>query len=218
MRRTYLFTPLLAMLFISHAQASTSSFFRFTETQAIQYELLNSKYLTPDFNIPGNTPIPAALTLQESPAHPPATPVQKTIESSLHSYANATNLLIEEGMSHIGVRYRYGSDSPENGLDCSGLVLYVFRTAIGLDLPRTARSMAKMGTTVSRNNLKPGDLVFFNTMRRAFSHVGIYVGDGQFLHAPAKGGKVRIDSFSSYWTKRFNGARRIIGTETFPDL
>ncbi|MBN8440365.1 NlpC/P60 family protein [Thauera sp. UPWRP] len=126
-------------------------------------------------------------------------------------YTQAAGELVDEAMGYLGIRYRFGGTSPETGLDCSGLVMNVFRNAIGLDLPRTASEMARMGDNIGRQELKPGDLVFFNTMRRAFSHVGIYLGDGQFVHAPSSGGKVRVESMAnSYWAQRFNGARRLI--------
>ncbi|WP_438839697.1 C40 family peptidase [Aromatoleum toluclasticum] len=140
-------------------------------------------------------------------------PADQTAEaaSSFGRYGTAAQELINQGMDYLGIRYRFGGNSPETGLDCSGLVQNVFRNALGLDLPRTARDMAKVGDKVGKQDLKPGDLVFFNTMRKAFSHVGIYVGDGRFLHAPASGGEVRIDEMSqSYWAKRFNGARRMV--------
>lgn len=132
-------------------------------------------------------------------------------------YGTQVQGLINQGMEYLGIRYRFGGSSPETGLDCSGLVQNVFRNALGLDLPRAARDMARLGDKVGINDLKPGDLVFFNTMRRAFSHVGIYLGDGRFLHAPARGGEVRIEEMDkSYWVKRFNGARRLVQETTGP--
>lgn len=134
---------------------------------------------------------------------------------ALQRYTLAAEELVDQAMSYLGIRYRFGGTSPETGLDCSGLVLNVFRNAIGLDLPRTASEMARMGETIKRQELKPGDLVFFNTMRRAFSHVGIYLGDGQFVHAPSSGGKVRVENISSsYWAGRFNGARRLVDDDS----
>ncbi|SIQ22233.1 Cell wall-associated hydrolase, NlpC family [Aromatoleum tolulyticum] len=131
--------------------------------------------------------------------------------SSFDRYGTAAQDLINQGMEYLGIRYRFGGNSPETGLDCSGLVQNVFRNALGLNLPRAARDMARVGEKVGVRDLKPGDLVFFNTMRKAFSHVGIYVGDGRFLHAPSSGGEVRIDEMNqSYWAKRFNGARRMV--------
>ncbi|WP_246265528.1 C40 family peptidase [Aromatoleum diolicum] len=130
---------------------------------------------------------------------------------SLERAGTTAQGLINQGMEYLGIRYRFGGNSPETGLDCSGLVQNVFRNALGLNLPRTARDMARLGDKVGMQDLKPGDLVFFNTMRRAFSHVGIYMGDGRFLHAPARGGEVRIEEMDkSYWAKRFNGARRLV--------
>jgi cell wall-associated NlpC family hydrolase len=99
----------------------------------------------------------------------------------------------------------------EQGFDCSGFTRYVFEHSLGLVLPRRADEQAQQAglAQVLRDELKPGDLVFFNTMRRAFSHVGIYVGDGKFIHAPRSGGEVRIEDMrQAYWSKRFNGARR----------
>lgn len=133
-------------------------------------------------------------------------------------YTTAAQELVVEGLGYLGIPYRFGGTSPETGLDCSGLVQQVFRNALGLDMPRTAAEMAKVGDRITKDDLKPGDLVFFNTMRRTFSHVGIYLGDNQFLHAPSTGGKVRVDDMTdSYWLRRFTGARRV-GTDSVPGL
>ncbi|MDX9885246.1 C40 family peptidase [Thauera sp.] len=137
--------------------------------------------------------------------------VQAAQKSVIGEYTAVAEQLVDEALSYLGIRYRFGGTSPETGLDCSGLVLNVFRNAVGLDLPRTAREMANVGDKIGRQELKPGDLVFFNTMRRTFSHVGIYLGDGKFVHAPSSGGKVRVESISTrYWAQRFNGARRLV--------
>jgi cell wall-associated NlpC family hydrolase len=119
--------------------------------------------------------------------------------------------LFDKSFSLLGIRYVHGGDSlSDGGFDCSGLVKKVFGDALGLNLPRTAAEMAKLGNSVNKEELKPGDLVFFNTMRRAFSHVGIYLGENRFLHAPSTGGVVRVESMdTSYWSKRFNGGRRL---------
>jgi len=117
---------------------------------------------------------------------------------------------IDQAMDLLGIRYRHGGSSPEAGFDCSGFVSHVFREGLGLILPRSSKEMSKSGEEISRDELRPGDLVFFNTMRHAFSHVGIYLGDDQFVHAPRTGGRVRIEDLrDGYWMKRFNGARRI---------
>jgi cell wall-associated NlpC family hydrolase len=113
-------------------------------------------------------------------------------------------------MALIGIKYRYGGNSPENGLDCSGLVRYVFKEAWGANLPRTSEEISHVGQHVESRDLQPGDLVFYNTLRHAFSHVGIYLGDNKFIHSPAAGGAIRIEDMDlAYWKKRFNGARRI---------
>jgi len=112
----------------------------------------------------------------------------------------------------IGVDYRYGGTSPETGLDCSGLVRYVFQQVTGVTLPRTAKEMSRVGDQVAQDELKPGDLVFFNTRRFAFSHVGIYLGDNRFIHAPSRGREVEVATLDkSFWQKRFSGARRLVG-------
>lgn len=113
-------------------------------------------------------------------------------------------------MELLGVRYRFGGNDPATGLDCSGLVTYAVRQSLGLKLPRRAAEMAKEGKSIKRNELQVGDLVFFNTLGRSFSHVGIYVGDNQFVHAPSSGGVVRVENMDvTYWAKRYNGARRL---------
>ena len=112
----------------------------------------------------------------------------------------------------LGVNYKFGGNTPESGLDCSGLVRYVFQQVTGVDLPRTAKAMSGVGASVPIADLKPGDLVFFNTRRFAFSHVGIYLGDNQFIHAPRTGREVEVTTLDKrYWQTRFNGARRLVG-------
>jgi cell wall-associated NlpC family hydrolase len=112
----------------------------------------------------------------------------------------------------IGVDYRFGGETPDRGLDCSGLIRYVFQQVTGTTLPRTSREMSRLGDKVSMAELQPGDLVFFNTRRFAFSHVGLYLGDNRFIHAPSTGGEVEIATLSQgYWKKRFDGARRLVG-------
>lgn len=131
------------------------------------------------------------------------------------SHERATEALIDHGMGYLGIRYRRGGTSPETGLDCSGLVQNVFRHSLGLQLPRTAADMARLGEKVNKNELLPGDLVFFKTSRRAFSHVGIYVGEGRFLHSPSSGGVVRVESMGKkYWQTRYNGARRLLASNS----
>ena len=126
------------------------------------------------------------------------------------SFVDRTSRMAIEALSLIGIHYKRGGNNPEHGLDCSGLVRYVFKESNGKELPRTSAEISKVGERVEKEDLQPGDLVFFKTLKHAFSHVGIYLGDNKFVHAPAAGGKVRIESMDlQYWKKRFNGARRI---------
>jgi cell wall-associated NlpC family hydrolase len=119
--------------------------------------------------------------------------------------------MVLSAMDFLGVPYRRGGNSAESGFDCSGFTRHIFEQSLGLVLPRRADQQARTAGlfAVQRDELKPGDLVFFNTLRRTFSHVGIYVGEGKFIHAPKPGGEVRIESMGDgYWSKRFTGARR----------
>ena len=114
-------------------------------------------------------------------------------------------------MAFLDLPYARGGSSAESGFDCSGFTRHVFKNTLGLLLPRSAEQQAQMGSLVpvAANELKPGDLVFFNTLRKAFSHVGIYVGEGRFVHSPRQGAAVRLDSMQqAYWAQRFDGARR----------
>lgn len=109
-----------------------------------------------------------------------------------------------------GTPYKFGGNSPDTGFDCSGFVRYVFSQAANLTLPHGARAISQLGKSIPVDQLQPGDLVFFNTLKHAFSHVGIYLGDGRFIHAPSSGGGVNIVNMNdAYWSKRFNGARRL---------
>lgn len=130
--------------------------------------------------------------------------------SKFKEFTNRASEVALQSMSMLGIRYKMGGNSPETGLDCSGLVRHVFQQAWGTVLPRTAEEISRVGEQVDRQELRPGDLVFFNTLRRTFSHVGIYLGDNKFIHSPSAGGQVRIESMDlAYWKNRFNGARRI---------
>lgn len=123
--------------------------------------------------------------------------------------ANASDAAIL-ALSLIGTRYAAGGDSPESGFDCSGLVAYVYDRAAQLRLPRSTFDLARVGIPVAPGQLQAGDLVFYNTQRRPFSHVGIYLGGSRFVHAPSTGGAVRIEEMDiRYWTQRFDGARRL---------
>lgn len=118
--------------------------------------------------------------------------------------------LLFRAVSLIGTRYRHGGNSPDTGFDCSGFVRYLFRDVLGRDLPRSANEIWQLGQQVERNTLQAGDLVFYNTLRRPFSHVGVFLGDHKFIHAPSFGGVVRSESMNErYWQQRWNGAKRI---------
>ncbi|MCX7206442.1 MAG: NlpC/P60 family protein [Proteobacteria bacterium] len=131
-------------------------------------------------------------------------------------YAPAQDMLLQ-AMSLIGVKYKWGGATPEAGLDCSGFVRYVFQNSMNIALPHNALGMAQSGASINKEELKPGDLVFFNTLGRTFSHVGIYMGDNRFIHSPRAGKSVEITNLNqSYWTSRFNGARRYDGTGGAP--
>ena len=126
--------------------------------------------------------------------------------------------LINRAMEVIGVRYRWDAELPQSGLDGSSFVGYVFKDKLGFLLPRKSTQMSRVGKPIGRDELQPGDLVFFNTMRLTFSHVGIYVGDNKFIHSPSKGTTVRVDDLGSmYWDKRFDGARRLDGSDNLND-
>lgn len=142
-----------------------------------------------------------------------AEPVKNSAEQPtfFERYTNAAQDVILHGLKLVGISYRRGGNDADSGLDCSGFVRLVYKDTIGMLLPRSAKEMAQVGEQVDSKDLKPGDLVFFNTMKRAFSHVGIYLGDNYFLHSPKPGAEVRVESMqSSYWIKRYNGARRVI--------
>lgn len=146
-------------------------------------------------------------------AEAPASEAPTTL-SKLQNFTTRASELAMHAMGMIGIRYQYGGTAPENGLDCSGLVRYLFKEVWGTNLPRTSEEISRLGENVETENLQPGDLVFYNTLRRGFSHVGIYLGDNKFIHAPSVGGQVRIESMDvGYWRKRFNGARRISQSE-----
>lgn len=123
--------------------------------------------------------------------------------------------LLLYALSLNGTAYKYGGRSADSGFDCSGFVAHVFRQAAGLVLPHNALAISQNGEQITKTELKPGDLVFFNTLRRAFSHVGIYLGDNRFIHASSSSsGDVMVsDLTEKYWSKRFNGARRLALSE-----
>jgi len=139
----------------------------------------------------------------------PATPKQSFYRKVAGTVSDSTSSLINNAMQLIGVRYRWG-EKVQTGFDASAFVKYVFKDNLGFLFPAKTDEMSKVGLQISRDNLKPGDLVFFNTLQRENSHVGIYVGENKFIHAPARGSGVRVDDMTTvYWDKRFDGARRV---------
>jgi cell wall-associated NlpC family hydrolase len=122
----------------------------------------------------------------------------------------ASNVALQ-ALAHLGTPYRAGGLSPRTGFDCSGLVAYVYREGAGLVLPRNTLDLSLLGEPIERAALRPGDLVFYNTQRREYSHVGIYLGEDRFIHAPSSNGEVRVENLrADYWKRRYSGARRVI--------
>jgi cell wall-associated NlpC family hydrolase len=138
-----------------------------------------------------------------------ATAVPNSIAGKLREQASD---MVVTAMNFLGVKYRRGGNDADAGFDCSGFTRRVFEMSIGRVLPRRVDEQAKAPglVPVKRDELQPGDLVFFNTLKRTFSHVGIYIGDGKFIHSPRPGGEVRVEDMGfAYWKKRFTGARRV---------
>jgi cell wall-associated NlpC family hydrolase len=132
------------------------------------------------------------------------------LQSARNTFGGKASEIVIQAMGLLGVPYIRGGTSEEKGFDCSGFVRHMYEKSVGLVLPRRAEEQAKVTEEIKRSELKPGDLVFFNTLKRTFSHVGIYVGDGKFIHAPRPGKAVRVDDMrEAYWQNRFNGARRV---------
>jgi cell wall-associated NlpC family hydrolase len=122
---------------------------------------------------------------------------------------DARNDLAFYALSLAGTPYHYGGTSPRTGFDCSGFVRYVFRHSLDVHLPRTVKAMSRIGRPIRFSQLRPGDLVFYNTEHRRYSHVGIYLGKRRFVHSPSSGESVKVSNLSGYWAKHYSGARRI---------
>jgi cell wall-associated NlpC family hydrolase len=163
----------------------------------------------------------SGVRAQEAAPPAPDGGVTARAKAAAHSALEGAQGLANQALSLLGVKYKFGGSRPETGLDCSGLVQYVFQQVTGVTLPRTAKEMSQLGDKVALDELAPGDLVFFNTRRFAYSHVGIYLGDNRFIHAPRRGREVEIAEIDrQYWQKRFDGARRLAGSvpELLPSL
>lgn len=141
-----------------------------------------------------------------------AEPAPSHEADSPRSLRDRASDMVITAMNFLGVPYRHGGGSASEGFDCSGFTRHIFEMSLGLVLPRRVDDQASAPglVTIGKEELKPGDLVFFNTLRRTFSHVGIYVGDGKFIHSPRTGSEVRVEDMRyAYWQKRFTGARRV---------
>ncbi|MDB5897915.1 MAG: nlp/p60 protein [Ramlibacter sp.] len=140
------------------------------------------------------------------------------VASGASAVKHKASELVVNAMGFLGVPYRRGGSSMETGFDCSGFVRAMYQQTVGLVLPRRANEQAAATQQIDKRDLQPGDLVFFNTMRKAFSHVGIYVGDNKFIHSPKPGAQVRVEDMGiSYWSSRFDGARRVVpGQDSTP--
>ncbi len=152
---------------------------------------------------------------------PSKRPVAELAQQVRDTASDIASDLVLSAMNFLGVPYRMGGTSKETGFDCSGFTRHVFENSLGLILPRRASEQANSPALVpvQQAELKPGDLVFFNTLRRTFSHVGIYIGDNKFIHSPRSGGQVRVEDMrQSYWQQRFDGARRAptVSAQTAP--
>ncbi len=120
------------------------------------------------------------------------------------------NDLVMYAVSLADTPYRYGGNTANSGFDCSGFVGHVYRHSLGISMPRSSREISRIGRPISLNELAPGDLVFYNTQHASFSHVGIYIGDGKFVHSPRSGESVRTEQMQMrYWVARYDGARRV---------
>ncbi|MCP1661290.1 C40 family peptidase [Neisseria perflava] len=144
------------------------------------------------------------------PIRKSAPAVARPVQAYNHSSGNADELIVN-AMGLIGVAYRYGGTSAYTGFDCSGFMQHIFRQAMGMNLPRTAAEQARMGTSVSRGELQPGDMVFFRTMGGGrISHVGLYIGNDRFIHAPRTGKNIEITSLNhKYWSAKYAFGRRV---------
>ena len=136
--------------------------------------------------------------------------VRLSMADKAHTVADRASDLVVNAMGFLGVPYKRGGNSAETGFDCSGFVRAMYQQTVGLILPRRADQQAASTEVIDKKELQPGDLVFFNTMRRTFSHVGSYVGDGKCIHSPRSGSEVRVEDMrQTYWQRRFDGARRV---------
>jgi cell wall-associated NlpC family hydrolase len=191
---------------------SVSSVFQTPTLRSLLGALALLLAVLPAHAAPDTQPDPVSKFLVEKGlVDPTAIPVEPSENEFVRQVRDKASDMVFTAMNFLGVPYRRGGNSAEEGFDCSGFTRRVFEMSLGLVLPRRADDQAKSAglAVVKRDELKPGDLVFFNTLKRTFSHVGIYVGEGKFIHSPRTGGEVRVEDMRfAYWAKRFTGARR----------
>ncbi|WP_255989876.1 C40 family peptidase [Chitinolyticbacter albus] len=138
----------------------------------------------------------------------PSTTTPSISQITVDSAQRQEVLLYALGLLDVG--YQFGGKNPEAGLDCSGMVRFIYQNAVGVNLPHNAAQIARLARPIARAELAAGDLVFFNTQGRPFSHVGIYLGDGRFVHAPSSGGKIKVETLEKrYFADRFEGGRTL---------
>ncbi|GAB7128405.1 C40 family peptidase [Silvimonas sp. JCM 19000] len=141
---------------------------------------------------------------------PPPKPIDRTT-STITVNSDDRREVVLYALSLLDVNYQFGGANPEAGMDCSGLVYFIYKNALGINLPHNAAEMARLSKPVETRDLEAGDLVFFNTLNKPHSHVGIYIGDGKFVHAPSSKSHIKVESLKSPWfAARFEGGRTLI--------
>ena len=141
---------------------------------------------------------------------PPKSTTSATANSAQGNAAAASEVVLY-ALGLLNTGYRFGGKNPESGLDCSGMTAYIFHEALGMNLPHNAAQQARLGKEVTVKELQPGDLVFFNTSGKGISHVGLYIGENRFVHAPATNGRIRIALLNNPWfSQRYETARRLL--------
>ncbi len=176
------------------------------------YAISGSAWPEANINLPATVYLIAWHPRAKASSAKPARPLlHRKANISSSTIAQRRRAVVAKALRLVGTKYRLGGNTLKSGMDCSGFVKYVFQSTLGLTLPRRTIEMSRRGHRVSKSNLKPGDLVFFNTFGRTISHVGIYIGNNKFVHAPSAGKRVRVDKLTErYWKIHYTGARRII--------